>query len=153
MRGHWQLILLAAAILVCLGLAQTQQGHVVLRDAGLYETPVNYTELTFSTPGELPSALAKPDTSVPVAFGIHNISSASRSYHWSILLVRTGKSQVKSTGTVLTAAQGRTAVTRSVVTMCTAGRVQVVVQLASPAESISFWVTCPQAPAKKQVSK
>jgi hypothetical protein len=140
-------------LLACLGLAQTQQGHAVLRDLGLYETPATYTELTFSAPGSLPGKLAKPSTGVTVAFGIHNVSGAARSYQWSILVVRAGKSQVKSTGTVLTPAQGRTAVSRSVVTMCTAGQVQVVVQLASPAESISFWMTCPQAPTKKQVSK
>src|SRR5580704_9988359 len=134
MRRHWPTLLLGALALVCAALAQTTQGHVLLRDAALYETPATYTELTFSTPGKLPTALAKPSASVPVAFGIHNVSGAPRDYSWSIALVRAGKSQVKATGAVLTPAQGRTAVSRSVVAACPSGRLEVVVRLASPAE-------------------
>jgi hypothetical protein len=40
-------------------------------------------------------------------------------------------------------------VTKSVAAECTSGRVQVVVHLASPSESISFWVTCPSVTAKQ----
>jgi hypothetical protein len=151
MKNRWQLLLLVAAVLVCAGLAQTQPGHAVLRDAGLYETPAAYTELTFSAPGTLPDAVAKPNASVTVAFGIHNVSNDSRNYNWSIVLVHSGKSQVKASGTVLTMAQGRSSVSKSVPAACSSGRVQVVVRLASPAESISFWVACPTATVKKQV--
>jgi len=151
MRGHWPLLLLVAIVLACVGLAQTPQGHLVLRDTGLYETPPTYTELAFSAPGKLPSTLTQPSTSVTVAFGIHNVTGVSRKYYWSIVLVRDGKSQTKATGTVLTPAQGRTAVTRPVMAVCVGGRIQVVVQLESPAESVSFWMTCPSA--KKQVKQ
>lgn len=153
MKNRWQLLLLVAAVLVCAGLAQTQPGHALLRNTGLYETPAAYAELTFSAPGNLPSAVAKPNADITVAFGIHNVSGDSRDYHWSIMLVHSGKSQVRASGTVLTPAQGRTAVTRSVPAACSSGRVQVVVRLASPAESISFWVTCPSATAKKRVKQ
>jgi hypothetical protein len=153
MRSSWQLLLLVAGVLVCAGLAQTQPGHTLLRDTGLYETPATYTELTFSAPGDLPSAVALPNASITVAFGIHNVSGDSRDYHWSIVLVHSDKSQVKASGTVPTPAHGRSAVTKSVAAACTSGRVQVVVQLANPAESINFWVTCPSASAKKQVKK
>jgi hypothetical protein len=153
MKNRWQLLLLVAAVLVCAGMAQTRPGHALLRDTGLYETPAAYTELTFSAPGNLPSTAEKPNADITVAFGIHNVSSDSRDYHWSIVLVHSGKSQVWASGTVLTPAQGRTAVTKAVQAACSSGRVQVVVRLASPAESISFWVTCPTATAKKQAKQ
>ena len=153
MKGRWPLIFLVAAVLACVSLAQTQQGHVLLRNVGLYETPAAYTELTFSDPGALPSALEKPSSSVKVSFGIHNVSDASRSYQWSIAFAHAGKNQVKASGVAVTAAQGRTGVTRSLVAACVGGRLQVVVRLASPAESISFWMTCPPAAAKKQAKQ
>jgi hypothetical protein len=151
MRGRWQLLVLVAAVLVCAGLAQTPPGHALLRDTGLYETPVPYTELTFSTPGDLPSAVAKPNASVSVAFDIHNVTGDSHDYHWSIALVHSGKSEVATSGVVQTPDQGTSTVTKSVATACTSGRVQVVVQLTSPAESIDFWVNCPAA--AKQAKK
>jgi hypothetical protein len=153
MKGRWQLPLLVAAVLACAGLAQTQQGHVLLRNVGLYETPTAYTELAFSQPGDLPSALTRPDASVKVSFRIHNVSADPRAYKWSIVLVQTGKSQVKASGTVQAPAQGRTSITRSVAAACVGGRVQVLVKLASPAESISFWMTCPPASAKKKANQ
>lgn len=145
MKRHWRLLWLTAVLLSAVGLAQTQQGHVLLRNVGLYETPATYTELAFSHPGALPSALAKPSEALTVSFGIHNVSDAPRQYRWSIVLEHSGKSQVKASGAALTPAQGRTTVTKSVAAACVGGRLQVVVKLASPAESISFWLTCPPA--------
>lgn len=149
MKSHWQSLSLVAVVLACVGLAQTQQGHALLRNVGLYETPAAYTELTFSEPGDLPTTVARPSSSVNVSFGIHNVTDNARAYVWSIVLVHSDKSQVKASGSAQAPAQGRTAVTRPVVVACVGGRVQVVVRLASPAESISFWMTCPPAPSKK----
>jgi hypothetical protein len=151
MKSHWQLLTIVAVALACVGLAQTQQGHALLRNVGLYETPAAYTELTFSEPGDLPTTVARPSSSVKVSFGIHNVSDNARSYVWSIVLVHAGKSQVKASGSAQTPAQGRTAVAKPVVVACVGGRVQVVVRLASPAQSISYWMTCP--PASKKASK
>jgi hypothetical protein len=150
MKGRWPLLSVVAAVLICVGLAQTQRGHVLLRDTGLYETPAVYTELAFTDPGALPRALATPDGTVKVSFGIHNVSYAARSYQWSIGLAHAGKNRVEASGAVQTRAQGRTGVTRSVAAACVGGRLQVVVRLASPAESISFWVTCPPAATRKR---
>jgi hypothetical protein len=141
--------LLVAVVLICVSLAQTQQGHVVLGDVGLYKT-VSYTELAFSDPGTLPGTLEKPHEDLDVSFGIHNVSTDARSYHWSIVLVHGTYGQVKASGNVLTAAQGRATVSKSVAASCTGGRLQVVVRLASPSESISFRMTCPPAASKKQ---
>jgi hypothetical protein len=148
-RARWQLLALVAAVLVCLGLAQTQPGHAALADVGLYETPATYTELAFSDPGHLPGALPKPTSSIAVSFTIHNVSGDSRSYQWSILLALSGKSHVAASGTVLSPAQGQTAVTRSVTASCVGVRLQVTVRLASPAESISFWMTCAPTAGKQ----
>jgi hypothetical protein len=153
MKGRWPLLSVVAVVLICVSLAQTQPGHVLLRDTGLYETPAVYTELMFSEPEALPSALEKPSGNVKVSFGIHNVSDASRSYQWSIVFVHAGKSQVKASGVVQTPPQGLIGITRSLVTACVGGRLQVVVRLANPAESISFWMTCPSAAAKKQAKR
>ena len=153
MSSRLYLAVFAVVALVCVGMAQTGSGHAVLRTVGLYEEPASYTELAFSTPGALPSTLPKSGASVTVSFGIHNVSDTPRSYAWSIALVRSGKSQVKASGAAPTSAQGRTAVTRSVAVACPAGRVQVVVRLASPAQSVSFWLTCPPAATKKQAAR
>jgi hypothetical protein len=152
-RRHFYLGVFAVVALVCVALAQTGSGHSVLRTAGLYEEPPSYTELAFSTPSALPGTLPKSGASVTVSFGIHNVSATPRTYAWSIALVRSGKSQVKATGAVPASAQGRVTVSRSVAVACPAGRVQVVVRLASPAQSVNFWLTCPPAAAKKQAAR
>jgi len=149
MRPRWQLLVLVATVLVCLGAAQTQQGHAALRDVGLYETPATYTELAFSDPGHLPAALPKPTSSIAVSFTIHNVSGDSRSYQWSIVLALPGKTQVAAHGTALSPAQGQTEVTRSVTASCVGVRLQVTVRLTTPAESISFWTTCAPTAGKQ----
>ena len=152
MRNRWQLLLLVFGVLICVGAAQTQPGHAVLKAVGLYETPASYTELAFAQPGELPQTLTKANSNISVSFSIHNVSSAGRSYQWSIALERAGKTQVKTTGTLESPAQGQTVITRSLDVSCPSGRVQVVVKLASPAQSIGFWLTCPSA-AKRQAKQ
>jgi hypothetical protein len=137
------LILAIVLVAACAGLAQTTQGHVVLSDVGLYEKPASYTELTFTNPGDLPSTLPKSDTPVKVSFSIRNVSGAARAYQWSVVLTKPAKSLVKATGTVTALAQQSVTVTKSVTTACTSGRVEVLVRLASPAESAHFWITCP----------
>jgi hypothetical protein len=138
------LVLVVGLILLCVGLAQTSQGHVALSKVGLYEEPANYTELAFAAPGDLPSTLSSPNSPIDVSFSIHNVSGTERSYQWSVVLTKTGqKGHVKASGTVTTPAQGRVTVTKSVAMACTGGRLQVLVRLASPAQSVDFWVTCP----------
>ena len=137
------LVLVVALLLLCVGLAQTSQGHVLLGDAGLYEPPASYTELTFTTPGDLPSTLPSSNSPIDVSFNIHNVSGAARSYQWSVVLTKTSQSHVKASGTVTAPAQGRVTVAKSVAMACVGGRLQVLVRLASPAESVDFWVTCP----------
>lgn len=152
LKGRWPLLLIVAAILASLGLAQTQQGHVILRNVGLYEPPAVYTELTLSNPDAPPITLAKPNGSVAVSFDVYNVSGTPRSYQWSIAFVHANKSQLKASGAVFTPAQGHAEVTKSLAAACTGGQLEVVVRLASQAEAVSFWVTCPPA-AKKGAEK
>jgi hypothetical protein len=149
MRRRWRLFLLGAVVLIGAGLAQTQPGHVVFSDVGLYQTAKPYTALSFTDPDTLPTALKKPSSSFKISFDINNVSGDSKSYQWSVALVHAGKSQVKASGAVLAPAQGQTAVSRTVTATCASGRLQVVVRLAGIPESISFWISCPPAAAKK----
>lgn len=137
------LVLLVALAALCAGLAQTSPGHVLLGDIGLYEQNASYTELTFTTPSDLPATLPSPNAPIDVSFGIHNASGAARAYQWSVVLTKAGQSDVKASGTVTASAQGRVTVTKTVAMTCVGGRLQVSVRLASPAESVDFWVTCP----------
>lgn len=147
MKGRWSLLSLVAAVVICAGLAQTSAGHAALRGVGLYEVPASYTELAFTDAGALPDTLEMVKGPVPVSFSLHNVSASAQSYQWSIALNHDGKSQVKATGTVGVPAQGKATVTKSVTPCGTGPEVQVVIRLASPAESINFWVQCPASTA------
>lgn len=150
MRGRWSLLSLVALVVICVGLAQTSRGHALLSDAGLYKEPASYTELAFATPDALPDSLlsakgAEGQTKgrIPVSFSVRNVSGSSQAYQWSIT-VTGGKSQVKAAGTVGVPAQGKATITKSVTAACGTGpTLQVVVRLASSAESIDFLVSCP----------
>ena len=135
--------MLMALVMLSAGFAQTRQGHALLQGVGLYEAPTSYSELAFTAPGNLPRQLKSEHAPIGVSFGIHNVSGSSRTYRWSIVLARSGQSHVKASGVVSVPAQGRVTVARTVAMACAGGRLQVVVRLASPAESIDFWATCP----------
>lgn len=151
MRGRWSLLSIVALVVICAGLAQTSQGHALLSDAGLYKAPASYTELAFTDSGALPDTLKSAKGAegqargqVPVSFSVHNVSGSPRAYQWSIAVTVGVKSQVKAAGTVGVPAQGKATVTKSVAAVCgKAPSLQVAVRLASPAESIGFWVSCP----------
>jgi hypothetical protein len=143
MRGRWSLLALVVLVVICAGLAQTGKGHALLADAGLYKVPATYTELAFTNSGALPDAPTAKGR-VPVSFSLHNVSGSASAYQWSIAVTGNGKNQVKATGTVSVPAQGTATVAKTVTVACgNAPSLQVVVRLASPAESIDFSVTCP----------
>jgi len=150
MKRWWSAIALMVLLLVGAGVAQTGEGHVLLQDAGLVQGPSSYTELAFTDPGSLPSQLTSSSAPINVSFGIHNSSGSSRTYQWSIVLVHSGHSDVKASGAISTSVQGTAAVAKTVTAACVGGRLQVAVRLASPAESIAFWVTCPSPSRGKQ---
>ena len=151
MRGRWSLLSIVALVVICAGLAQTSQGHALLSDAGLYKVPASYAELAFTDSGALPDSLTsvkgakgQAKGQVPVSFSVRDVSVSSHAYQWSIAITAGGKSQVKAAGTLGVPAQGKATVTKSVTAACgKAPSLQVTVRLASPAESIDFWVSCP----------
>ena len=141
-RKGWSVIVLLALV-VCVGFAQTSVGHALLQDLGLFEAQTPITELAFSNPQDLPSELTSDHPSINVSFRIHNVSLSPRTYQWSIVLVRSGQSYLAATGAQSIPPSGDATVNKTVVTTCAGGRLQVRAQLAAPAESIDFWVSCP----------
>lgn len=146
MRKGWSALISAALVVACVGLAQTGTGHAALREAGLLQAPPGYTALAFSHPQSLPTQLRSEHASIDVSFGIHNASGTPRTYRWSIVLVRSGRTHLKAAGVLRMSAEGSSSIDRIVTTSCMGGRLQVVVRLATPTESIEFWTACrPQA--------
>jgi hypothetical protein len=140
-RGLIMAAMVAAAGLA-LALAQTSPGHALLRKAGLYEEPVSYTSLAFIDPQWLPPRLSPVPSRVSVSFGISNGSADPRGYHWSVLLQRAGQVKHLATGEVEVPAGESTTVAPIVTASCSAGPARISVQVAAPAESIAFWLTC-----------
>lgn len=141
---------LIAVVAVIVSLAQTGPGYALLKDAGLYKEPASYTELAFSAPANLPARLTSKETSVRLAFRIRNVSGSSRGYRWSVVLVHAGRSKVAASGAVAVPAQGQISVAKTLPLTCTGGRLQVIVRLADPRESVDFWATCGPAARSKR---
>lgn len=142
MRGVWRSVAFLLLVLLCVGLAQTSKGHGVLRDVGLFQVPPSYTELAFTDPRGLPLELSSKQAPIHVSFNMHNVSGSSRAYHWSITMMRSGKSHLKASGVTPTTANGSATVARTVSMPCVGGRLQVVVRVAESTEPIDFWVAC-----------
>jgi hypothetical protein len=141
-------IALVAAVAVATGLAQTSAGHALLQRTGLYEMPASYTALAFSAPASLPLHLHSAHAAVNVSFNIRNVSDAPRSYQWTVLEIRHGRSKQSFSSDIRVPADGKVTVHRSVSTRCIGGRIRIAVMLAIPAESIGLMVTC-RAPEKR----
>jgi hypothetical protein len=146
--------MLVILVLLCAGVAQTSPGHSVLAGLGLTETPPGYAELSFTDPDGLQQFVASVQAPVTVSFGIHNVSGSAKNYRWSVVALHDGTNEGSASGDLAVAAQGHAAFTTNVQVTCPSGRIQMVLRLASPAESLNFWVACPAAgPAKKPAGK
>jgi hypothetical protein len=147
--------MLVILVLLCAGVAQTSPGRSVLVGLGLTETTSGYTELSFANAGSLQESVASAQAPITVSFAIHNVSGSPHHYQWSVVADNKGTSEGSASGDVTVAAQGRAAFIENIQSTCPSGRDQVVVRLASPAESLNLWVTCPvaSAPAKKSAGK
>jgi hypothetical protein len=135
--------MLVILVLLCAGVAQTSPGHSVLTGLGLTATPPGYTELSFTNAGSLQESVASLQAPVTVSFGIHNVSGSQKDYQWSIVALHGRTNEGSLSGGVTVAAQGRAALIENVQVTCPSGRLEMVLRLASPAESLNFWVTCP----------
>jgi hypothetical protein len=140
---RWRgLAALAAAAVLAAGVGQTGAGHAILRSAGLLSEPSGYTSLAFTDPQALPEQLAAKRTDVGISFVVRNSTPASHDYQWSVVLVAGQQTRRLAGGTVRVAPGRAAVIARSASISCSRGRVQMVVGLARPAESIDAWAAC-----------
>jgi hypothetical protein len=123
-------------------LAQTPPGHSLLRLTGLVQSPAAYSALYFIDPGGLPATLPSGHVALNVSFAVHNASQSPNSYRWTVQVVQGRKTHPAASGTVTIPAAGTKAENRSVTAFCPSGVLEVVVRLATPAESIHFRAVC-----------
>jgi hypothetical protein len=147
LKGRWSLLMLVILVLLCAGVAQTSPGHSALVGLGLTSTPPSYTELSFTNAASLQESVASLQAPVTVSFGIHNVSDSQQDYRWSIVALRGRTNEGSLSGGVSVASQARAALTENVQVTCPSGRLEMILRLASPAESLNFWVTCPTGAA------
>jgi hypothetical protein len=93
-------------------------------------------------PQSLPEQLTARHVQVGVSFIIRNSGSDTRRYQWSVLLVRAGRTSRVAAGDAQVGSGHATAVTTPASVSCTGGRLQIVVKLARPAETIDAWTAC-----------
>lgn len=139
---RWGLVILIAGAAVLFSAFQTGAGHALLRTAGLDQEADGYTSLSFLHTRSLPGKLGSRHAMVGAPFVIHNVTSGAHDYHWSVALLRHGRSYRVHAGTVRLSAGQAAVISRSVGITCTQDRVQIVVSLEHPAESIDAWLTC-----------
>jgi hypothetical protein len=132
---------LLGSLVAILALAQTIPGRSLLRLSGLVPRPAAYSALYFTNPAALPTRVSG-HFDLTVSFAVHNASQAMNSYQWVIQLVQGKKTQRAANGQMMISANGTVAEKSSVRALCRSGKLDVVVRLAAPAESIHFWVTC-----------
>lgn len=139
---RWGLGILIVGAAVLLSVFQTGVGHALLRKAGLAQGAAGYTSLSFLHPRSLPDKLESRQATVGVPFVIRNATSSAYDYRWSVALLRRGRSRRVHAGTVRLSAGQAAVISRSVGITCTRDRVQIVVSLERPAESIDAWLAC-----------
>jgi hypothetical protein len=145
MTKLWSAVGLVAVVVAAAVLAQTGAGRALTREMGLTRTPPAYAQLSFAQPQSLPGSLTAPDTTLSVPFEIRNSSAAGRTYQWSVTLVHGRSIQRLAMGGTRVPAGGSVTTDPTVTVSCTGGRARLDVGLASPHESIDFYLTCAAA--------
>lgn len=139
---RWGLVILIIGAAVLLSVFQTSVGHALLRKAGLSQGSAGYTSLSFLRPRSLSDQLTSRHANVGAPFVIHNATSTTQDYHWSVVLLRAGRSHRVRVGTVRLSAGHAAVINQSVAITCTRARVRIVVSLERPAQSVDAWLTC-----------
>jgi len=141
--GRWRgLIILIGGVVVLAGVLQTSVGRAMLRAAGLSPDPTGYTSLSFLHPQSLPEQITPGRGTTVTSFAIHNATSVTHDYRWSVSLVYRGRTRRVHAGSVHLAPGRGAEITQSIAITCAQGRVGIVVSLESPAESIDTWMAC-----------
>jgi len=141
--ARWRgLVALAGAVVLAAAIGQTAVGHTILQRAGLFEERAGYTSLAFVHPQSLPEQLGSRRAKVALSFVINNVDSASRDYQWSVRLVQGGDTRRLAAGSVRIAPDHTAEIARTADISCVRGKVQIVVSLARPDESIDAFISC-----------
>jgi hypothetical protein len=117
-------------------------GQAVLKNAGLAGSPGIYTSLAFLKPQSLPTQIGRTGTSVNVAFVIHNATTISRDYQWSLLLLEDKHNRRITAGEIRVQPGQEASVNRTIKISCQKGQARINVSLAQPAEHIDAWIIC-----------
>jgi hypothetical protein len=135
-------ISLISVVVAAAAIGQTSTGQEILQRAGLSAASSGYTSLSFLHPLSLPQSLTRKRQEVQVSFVIGDHDSASQSYQWSLHLLQQGSAREAGSGQIKLNPEQTETIDKSVSISCGEGRVQIVVELAHPAESIDAWAVC-----------
>lgn len=133
---------LVAGIAVLVALAQTPPGRSLMRLTGLAKSPAPYSALYFTDPRGLPASVPAGHVGLNVSFAVHNATGSGNTYRWTVRVVEAAKTRSAASGTLTVAAGGTQRENTQVSVLCPSGTLDVVVQLAAPAESIDSKAAC-----------
>lgn len=134
-------ILLLVALLAATGLGQTPPGRNFLRSAGVTGPTGHYSELAFSTPGDLARELYPGDALPALPFLVRNATGATRTYHWTVELTGSGAPRQVAAGQATLLDGGGITITPQGRVACTTGPVRVTVRL-DQHRSIGYDAAC-----------
>jgi hypothetical protein len=141
MAKGWRALALVVVVAFAVEMAQTSLGHALLQKAGLVKAP-SYTALSFVQPQLLPTQLPARNSSVRVSFAIRNATASPHAYNWQVHLMRGKNSTSIASAQILVPSGGSSIVANTIRTSCVGGRIDFVIKLAVPEESINFWSAC-----------
>jgi len=140
---RWSVVAVGGLALAGVGFAQTGPGHSVLRSAGLVAPQPAYTALAFAHPQQLLTQLFSTEALLETSFVIQNLSPGSRAYAWHMVEVHDGRRLQVASGRTKVGGGRAATISKTVLTSCASGRLEVVVSLTTPSESIAYSMMCP----------
>ena len=109
---------------------------------GIAGPPTSYSALYFTNPAGLPSTMPSGRAGLDFSFAIHNATQSANGYRWTIQSVQGAKTLPVGHGVVTVPASGTRTERAAIKVVCPTGTLEIVVRLASPAESIDFRAAC-----------
>lgn len=122
--------------------AQTSSGRAFLRRAHISEPATGYVQLYFHGPRSLPDYVVSARAHQHVSFVLVNDEQGPRTLRWTVSTQ--GYPPAAQGEAHLTAGQS-SVVHRTIAVRCTRHRVYEMVHLASPDQSIGYWISCPSS--------
>jgi hypothetical protein len=113
-----------------------------MRATGLEKAAQPYTALYFTDPGGLRTRIPLGHVAFVVAFTVQNETQTTNTYNWTVELVDGKRTTRAAAGQQIMRGGIGEPLTASIVGLCQSGLLEVVVSLASPAESIHYTVPC-----------